>query len=116
MMHNVVPAYVVLIGYKAHELYSKKNAQEITLFCGSPGAGKSTFYWKQLQPLGFERVNQDILKTVSCHKCKLPCALTNTRKREKCLKVAGEYLDEGKSVAVGMYSLSSCTAYSNVGC
>lgn len=50
----------------APELYSKKNDQEIVLFCGSPGAGKSTFYWKQLQPLGFERVNQDTLKTVSC--------------------------------------------------
>jgi energy-coupling factor transporter ATP-binding protein EcfA2 len=50
----------------APELYFKKNDQEIVLFCGSPGAGKSTFYWKQLQPLGFERVNQDILKTVSC--------------------------------------------------
>ena len=50
----------------APEVYFKKNDQEIVLFCGSPGAGKSTFYWKQLQPLGFERVNQDTLGSVSC--------------------------------------------------
>jgi len=47
------------------EVYFKKSDQEVVIFCGSPGAGKSTFYWKSLKPLGFERVNQDILKTVS---------------------------------------------------
>ena len=36
----------------------------IVLFCGSPGIGKSTFYWKNFRPLGYERVNQDTLKTV----------------------------------------------------
>jgi bifunctional polynucleotide phosphatase/kinase len=45
-------------------VFSKTHAQEIVLFCGSPGAGKSTFYWKHLEPLGYERVNQDLLKTV----------------------------------------------------
>lgn len=44
--------------------YAKLNAQDIVLFCGSPGAGKSTFYWKQLEPLGYARINQDLLKTV----------------------------------------------------
>lgn len=44
--------------------FSKKEELEIVIFCGSPGAGKSTFYWKYLKPLGYERVNQDILKTV----------------------------------------------------
>lgn len=34
------------------------------MFCGSPGAGKSTFYWTHLEPLGYERINQDILKSV----------------------------------------------------
>lgn len=45
--------------------YEKINAQDIVLYCGSPGAGKSTFFWKNLQRLGYERVNQDILKSVS---------------------------------------------------
>jgi bifunctional polynucleotide phosphatase/kinase len=45
--------------------YEKINKQDIVLHCGSPGAGKSTFFWKKLEPLGYERVNQDILKTVS---------------------------------------------------
>jgi bifunctional polynucleotide phosphatase/kinase len=40
----------------------KTNDKDIILFVGPPGAGKSTFYWKYLQPLGYERVNQDILK------------------------------------------------------
>jgi bifunctional polynucleotide phosphatase/kinase len=44
--------------------FTKTNDLDIVLFCGSPGAGKSTFYWTHLQPLGYERINQDILKTV----------------------------------------------------
>ncbi|EPE36814.1 HAD-like protein [Glarea lozoyensis ATCC 20868] len=63
--------------------FSRNSPQDLVVFVGSPGAGKSTFYWHNLQPLGYERVNQDILKT-----------------RERCLKVAEQYLIEGKSVAV----------------
>ena len=63
--------------------FSKKHSQELIIFCGSPGAGKSTWYWTHLQPLGFARVNQDTLKS-----------------RDKCLKVARDYLAEGDSVAV----------------
>lgn len=48
--------------------FIKMNPQELVIFCGSPGAGKSSFFWDVLQPLGYERVNQDILKTV----CSLP--------------------------------------------
>ncbi|CAD6571469.1 MAG: hypothetical protein ASARMPREDX12_004546 [Alectoria sarmentosa] len=47
----------------------KKNSLDIVLLCGSPGSGKSTFYWTELKPLGYERINQDTLKT-----------------RDKCLK------------------------------
>ena len=47
-----------------HSVITKKHPLDIVLFCGSPGAGKSTFYWKYLKHLGYERVNQDILKTV----------------------------------------------------
>ncbi|KAL8912784.1 MAG: hypothetical protein Q9172_007438 [Xanthocarpia lactea] len=41
----------------------KRNPLDIVIFCGSPASGKSTFYRKHLQPLGYERVNQDTLKT-----------------------------------------------------
>ncbi|KAL1797383.1 hypothetical protein ACET3X_003989 [Alternaria dauci] len=56
---------------------------EIVMFCGSPGSGKSSFYWKHLQPLGYDRVNQDILKT-----------------REKCVKAATALITKGTSVAI----------------
>ncbi|KAI4088001.1 MAG: hypothetical protein LQ344_006376 [Seirophora lacunosa] len=62
----------------------KKNVLDIILLCGSPGSGKSTFYRKHLQPLGYQRVNQDTLKT-----------------RDKCLTAATNLLVEGTSVAVG---------------
>lgn len=58
--------------------------QEVLVMCAAPGAGKSSFFWRYLQPLGYERINQDLLKT-----------------RDKCVKVANEYLSEGKSVAIG---------------
>lgn len=45
--------------------FVKRNPLDLVIFCGSPGAGKSTFYWENLKPLGYERVNQDILKSVS---------------------------------------------------
>ncbi|KAF4630241.1 hypothetical protein G7Y89_g7899 [Cudoniella acicularis] len=77
--------------------FTKKNDLDVVVFCGSPGAGKSTFYWRFLEPLGYARVNQDILKT-----------------RDKCIKVAGEYLSEGKSVAVGTFPGSPSIPYANV--
>ncbi|ORY12270.1 polynucleotide kinase 3 phosphatase-domain-containing protein [Clohesyomyces aquaticus] len=63
--------------------FTKSDAAEIVLFCGSPGAGKSSFYWRYLEPLGYARVNQDILKT-----------------RDKCIKTAVVLLQEGNSVVV----------------
>ncbi|KAH7003060.1 polynucleotide kinase 3 phosphatase-domain-containing protein [Fusarium venenatum] len=62
----------------------KTNDKDIILFCGPPGAGKSTLYWKSLKPLGYARINQDQLKT-----------------RDKCVQAAKEYLQEGTSVAIG---------------
>jgi len=68
-------------------LFERSNKQDIVLFCGPPGAGKSTFYWKHLKPLGYERVNQDTLKS-----------------RAKCFKAAGEFLEEGSSIVIGRLS------------
>lgn len=64
-------------------VFSKQNELDLVLFCGSPGAGKSTFYWQHMQPLGYERVNQDLLKT-----------------RDKCMKVAAQFVEDRKSVVV----------------
>ncbi|KAI6276167.1 hypothetical protein MCOR31_003936 [Pyricularia oryzae] len=64
-------------------LIEQKNEKDIILFCGPPGAGKSTFYWKYLKPLGYGRVNQDTLKT-----------------KEKCLSAAAEMLKDKVSVVV----------------
>lgn len=63
--------------------YIKKHPLELVIFCGSPGAGKSTFFWQYLEPLGYQRVNQDILKT-----------------RDRCIQAATRLLEDGKSVAV----------------
>jgi bifunctional polynucleotide phosphatase/kinase len=51
---------------KSDVAYAKKHDLELVIFCGSPGAGKSTWYQQYLKPLGYERVNQDILKSVRC--------------------------------------------------
>ncbi|PGH07832.1 polynucleotide kinase 3'-phosphatase [Blastomyces parvus] len=74
---------VDLSEYETFTTFSKKNDLELVIFCGSPASGKSTFYWKYLERLGYKRVNQDILKS-----------------RSNCLKVAKEYLQAGESVAV----------------
>ena len=64
-------------------VFEKRSKLDLVIMCGSPASGKSTFYWTKLKPLGYERVNQDVLKT-----------------REKCVKVATSFLSEATSVAV----------------
>jgi bifunctional polynucleotide phosphatase/kinase len=64
-------------------LFSKKHDLDIVIFVGSPGSGKSTFYKMHLAPLGYERVNQDLLKS-----------------RDKCVKVASDHLKGSKPIAV----------------
>jgi bifunctional polynucleotide phosphatase/kinase len=63
--------------------FEKKNKQDIVLFVGPPGAGKSTFFWKQLKPLGYERVNQDQLKS-----------------KDNCFKAATAFLQKGESIVI----------------
>ncbi|KAJ4987269.1 polynucleotide kinase 3 phosphatase [Stagonosporopsis vannaccii] len=94
----------------ANPIITKTDVLDIVLLVGSPGAGKSSFYWRQLQPLGYSRVNQDILKTVSIEApftCMAARAvpplgtLSNALKqREKCVKAATALIDEGTSVVV----------------
>lgn len=64
-------------------IFEKNNNQEVVLFCGPPGAGKSTFYWTYLKPLGYERINQDTLKS-----------------KDKCFKTAKAHLDAGDSIVI----------------
>lgn len=64
-------------------IFEKKNDQEVVLFCGPPGAGKSTFYWTHVKPLGYERINQDTLKS-----------------KDKCFKAAKARLDDGDSIVI----------------
>ncbi|KAL2041201.1 hypothetical protein N7G274_006146 [Stereocaulon virgatum] len=64
-------------------VFEKRNALDIVLLCGSPGSGKSTFYWTKLKPLGYERINQDTLKT-----------------RDRCVRIASNLLAEKAPVAI----------------
>ncbi|KAL8769358.1 MAG: hypothetical protein Q9194_005453 [Teloschistes cf. exilis] len=75
-------------------IIGKKNPMDIIVFCGSPAAGKSSFFWKHLQPLGYERINQDQLKTWP--KPPLICRA----QRDKCVKVASNYLTDRIPVAI----------------
>ncbi|KAK1760148.1 polynucleotide kinase 3 phosphatase-domain-containing protein [Echria macrotheca] len=63
--------------------FAKTNRLDMVLFVGPPGSGKSTFFWTRLKPLGYERINQDTLKS-----------------KDKCFKAAVEALQRGNSVAV----------------
>ncbi|UPX17183.1 DNA kinase/phosphatase Pnk1, variant 2 [Ascochyta rabiei] len=94
----------------ADPIITKTDVLEIVLLVGSPGAGKSSFYWKHLQPLGYARVNQDILKTVSAS-ASFTCMITRAvppvgalsnslKQREKCVKAATALIEEGTSVVV----------------
>lgn len=78
----------------------KPDPKHIMLFVGPPGAGKSTFYWKYLKPLGYERVNQDVLKRFVPALAAARVDLTLGSK-DKCFKAAADLLQEGNSVAVG---------------
>lgn len=72
--------------------FVKQNDLEIVLFVGLPGAGKSTFYFNHLKPLGYERVNQDTLKT-----------------RDKCLKKCKQFITAGQSVVVDNTNMDKST-------
>ncbi|ESL07925.1 polynucleotide kinase 3'-phosphatase [Trypanosoma rangeli SC58] len=58
-------------------------AQEMVIFVGYPGCGKTTFFSRFLQPAGYIHINRDILKT-----------------KAKCLSETAKWWDAGKSVVV----------------
>ena len=64
-------------------LFQARHDLDLVILVGSPGSGKSTFFEKHLAPLGYHRVNQDILKS-----------------RDRCVEVATAHLKEGRSVSV----------------
>ena len=57
-----------------------------------------------MQPLEYERINQDMLKTVSYPTDIHPPVFLTLYEREKCLKVADELLSDGKSIVVGTWT------------
>ncbi|CAK7275261.1 DNA kinase/phosphatase Pnk1 [Sporothrix epigloea] len=63
--------------------FSKTNRQELVVLTGPPGAGKSTFCRTYLERMGYERVNQDLL-----------------RSKDRCIKRATALLESGKSVVI----------------
>ncbi|CAB11157.2 DNA kinase/phosphatase Pnk1 [Schizosaccharomyces pombe] len=63
--------------------FKKSEHQEIVVLVGFPSSGKSTLAESQIVTQGYERVNQDILKTKS-----------------KCIKAAIEALKKEKSVVI----------------
>lgn len=62
---------------------NSQGAQELVLFVGSPASGKSRMATRVFVPAGYVRVNNDEMKT-----------------KQKCMKVAKEALQEGRSVVV----------------
>lgn len=63
---------------------STSHKVELVVFVGYPCLGKSSFYRRHFQPIGYTHVNQDILK-----------------KREKCVQAVKESLRAGLSCVVG---------------
>ncbi|OCK74810.1 putative DNA 3'-phosphatase Tpp1 [Lepidopterella palustris CBS 459.81] len=61
----------------------KPGHQSLLVLVGPPGAGKSTYYRRILQPLGYDHVNQDSLGS-----------------HESCVMVAERLLEEGNSVVI----------------
>lgn len=57
---------------------------DIVLFVGSPASGKSSFFREYLAPMGYERINQDTLKT-----------------RDRCVMEATVLLEKNIPIAIG---------------
>jgi bifunctional polynucleotide phosphatase/kinase len=71
------------IGRKYQRETYHSATQEMVVFVGFPGCGKSTFFARKLAPHGYERINRDSMRTV-----------------ERCMSNAVALLSQGKSVAI----------------
>ncbi|KAG5497785.1 hypothetical protein GH5_02575 [Leishmania sp. Ghana 2012 LV757] len=67
----------------APPFFARPTVQEMILFVGYPGCGKSSFFFRHLRPYGYHRVNRDTAQT-----------------RAKCLKEAEGLWAGGHSVVV----------------
>src|SRR5579859_4578246 len=68
----------------AMSLITPPERPDIILFVGSPAAGKSTFFRENLAPLGYQRINQDTLKT-----------------RDRCVTEATALLEKNIPIVIG---------------
>lgn len=68
----------------------QQQQQELVLFVGYPGCGKSTFYRRFFEPHRYLHVNRDTLKT-----------------KERCLRAAEEAWTQGRSVVIDNTNPSS---------
>jgi len=59
------------------------STKELIILVGYPGSGKSTYYAKYLEPCGYEKINQDTLKT-----------------KKKCLNELEKLLKSGKNIVI----------------
>ncbi|KKA29691.1 hypothetical protein TD95_001356 [Thielaviopsis punctulata] len=64
-------------------VWQKKSDRELVIFCGPPGAGKSSFWWRHFEPLGYTRINQDRLGS-----------------RDKCIAAAKRAIEDGASIVI----------------
>ena len=60
------------------------HGNEIVLFVGCPGLGKTSFYQRHFAPCGYVHVNQDTLK-----------------RRDKCIQLAEDAIRKSTSCVVG---------------
>jgi bifunctional polynucleotide phosphatase/kinase len=87
--HLIQTSYVNVIDiplerkYKFKPIESNNKLNEMIIMVGYPASGKSTFVQKYIEPCGYVRINQDILKT-----------------SKKCLSETIKALDNGQNVVI----------------
>jgi bifunctional polynucleotide phosphatase/kinase len=80
---DYIPDPIATSDTPVHPIITPPVTPDVILFVGSPASGKSTFYHTYLEPMGYERINQDTLKT-----------------RDRCVVVAETALLANKPVCI----------------